>query len=202
MANDTGAFGLKPIRMADGTPWNSAVEKVYISSSYATALYIGSPVLLSPTLAEKDTTGEHQTVNIAVVDSGIWYGVIVGFEPSPTNLNLLYNPASTERYAYVAKGPDVVYLIRGDGGGTPSKVFPGQNAAAIATAAGSTSTGLSGWHLDEGTSTAPTTTQTLPMTILRVHQRADNVLGDNALYEVRLTTQRLAAGDTLGITAS
>ena len=199
MANDTGAFGLKPIRMADGTPWNGAVEKVYISSSYATALYIGSPVLLTPTLAEKDTTGEHQTVNLAVATSGIYYGVIIGFEPSPTNLGLMYNPASTERYAYISKGEDTVYLARGDGSGSPSKVFPGQNAAMVATSAGSTATGLSGWHLDE---TTPTTTQTLPLTILRVHQVANNTLGDNALYEVRLTTTRLAAGDTLGITAS
>ena len=202
MANDTGAFGLRPIRMADGTPWNGAVEKCYISSSYNVALYVGTPVLLSPTLAEKDATGEHQTVNIAVVNSGIWYGVIVGFEPNPNNLSLQYSPASTEGYCYVAKGPDVVYLIRGDGGGTLTKTVPGENAQAIATSAGSTSTGLSGWHLDEGTTTAPTTTQTLPMTILRVHQAADNTLGANALYEVRLTTQRLAAGDTLGITAA
>ena len=199
MANDTGAFGLKPIRMADGTPWNGAVEKCYISSSYNVALYIGTPVLLSPTLAEKDATGEHQTVNIAVVNSGIWYGVIVGFEPDPTNLGLLYNPASTERYCYVAKGPDVVYLIRGNAAATPTSVIVGQNAAAVATSAGSTATGLCGWHLAEDTGN---TTQTLPMTVLRVHQAANNTLGDNALYEVILTTQRLAAGDTLGITAS
>ena len=202
MANPTGAFGLKPIRMADGTPWNGAVEKCYISSSYGTALYVGTPVLLSPTAAEKDTTGHAQTVNIAGVASGIWYGVIVGFEPNPDNLSQLYNPASTERYCYVAKGPDVVYLIRGDGAAALTKLVPGQNAAAVATSAGSTTTGLSGWHLDEGTGTAPTTTQTLPMTILRVYDDPQNELGANMLYEVRLTTQRLAAGDTLGITAA
>jgi len=199
MANDTGAYGLKPIRMRDGSPWNGAVEKVYISSSYNVALYIGSPVLLTPTLAEKDATGEHQTVNIAVVTSGIYYGVIVGFEPLQTNLNLMYNPAATERYAYVATGSNVVFSARGDGSGAPTSVFPGQNAAMVATSAGNTATGLSGWHLDE---TTPTTTQTLPLTILRVAQVADNTLGDNAVYEVALTTTKLAAGDTVGITAS
>jgi hypothetical protein len=51
LTNPTGGFGLKPIRTRSGAPWT--VEKVYISSSYATALYIGTPVLLSPTLAEK-----------------------------------------------------------------------------------------------------------------------------------------------------
>jgi len=199
MANATGAFGLRPIRMRDGTPWNGAVEKVYISSSYATALYIGSPVLLSPTLAEKDTTAECQTVNIAVATSGIYYGVIVGFEPDPDNLGRLYNPASTERYAYVSTGDNVVYAVRGDGSGTPTKVYPGQNAAMVATAAGSTTTGLSGWELDE---TTPTTTQTLPLTILGLHKAPDNILAINAIWEVALTTTKLAAGDTLGITAS
>jgi len=199
MANATGAWGLKPVRMRDGTPWNGAVEKVYISSSYATALYVGSPVLLSPTLAEKDAKAECQTVNIAVATSGIYYGVIVGFEPSPTNLSLMYNPASTERYAYVATGDNVVFIARGDGSGAPTKVFPGQNAAMVATSAGSTATGLSGWHLDE---TTPTTTQTLPLTILGLHKKADNELGINAIWEVALTTTKLAAGDTLGITAA
>jgi hypothetical protein len=200
MANPTGGFGLKPIRTRSGAPWT--VEKVYISSSYATALYIGTPVLLSPTLAEKDTTGRYQTVNIAVVDSGVYYGVIVGFEPDPDNLSRLYNPASTERTAYVVRSKDVVFAVRGDGGGTPSKVFIGQNAAMIATSAGSTSTGLSGWELDEGTTNAPNTTQTFPLQIIGIQEKEDNTLADDAVYEVILNTTELAAGDVIGITAA
>ena len=202
MANATGAYGLKPVRMRNGGAWAGQIEKVYISASYATALFIGDPVLLSPTLAEKDPTGRFQTVNVAVVDSGIYAGVIVGFDANPDDLSKTYSPASTEGYAYIVRSRNVVFSVRGDGGGTPSKVFPGQNAALIATAAGSTVTGLSGMHLDEGTTTAPTTTATLPLQILGIVDSPDNVLGDNAVYEVVLTTTNLAAGDTLGITAS
>lgn len=201
MSNPTGAFGLKPIRMKNGsTQWD--VERVYISSAYAVALYIGTPVLLSPTLAEKDTTARYQTVNIAVVDSGVYYGVIVGFEPDPDNLSRLYNPASTERIAYVVRSKNMVFAVRGDGGGTPSKVFVGQNGAMIATAAGSTSTGLSGWELDEGTTNAPNTTQTFPLQIIGIQEKEDNTLADDAVYEVVLNTTELAAGDVIGITAA
>jgi hypothetical protein len=114
----------------------------------------------------------------------------------------LYNPASTERTAYVVRSKDVVFAVRGDGGGTPSKVFIGQNAAMIATSAGSTSTGLSGWELDEGTTNAPNTTQTFPLQIIGIQEKEDNTLADDAVYEVILNTTELAAGDVIGITAA
>ena len=199
MANDTGAFGLQPIGMDDGSSYVGSLEKVYISASYATALYVGTPVLLTPTLAEKEATSRYQTVNIAVATSGVYYGVIVSFEPNPDNLSLQYSPASTEGYAYIVKGPDVVFRVRGDGSGAPTAVLPGQNAAMVATAAGSTATGLSGWHLDE---TTPTTTAGLPLQIIGIEDKADNVMGDNAIYRVKLNTTGLAAGDRLGITAT
>ena len=65
MANTSSAFGLKPVRHLDGSPWNGNTVKCYISASYATALFIGDPVLLTPTLAEKDATGMHPTINLS-----------------------------------------------------------------------------------------------------------------------------------------
>lgn len=203
MANTEGAFGLNPVRHISGAPWNGAVVKCYISAAYATALFIGDPVLLSPTLAEKDVTGMYPTINKSAGTAGVLVrGVIVSFEPDRDDLTKIYSPASTEGYAYVCMDEDVVYEIRGDGGGTPSKVFPGQNAVMIATTAGSTVTGLSGMNLDEGTTTAPNTTQNFTLHILSIKDSADNELGDDAIYEVLLNTPTLAAGKFLGITAS
>lgn len=202
MANNTGAFGLRPIRHIDGSPWNGNTVPCYVSASYATALFVGDPVLLSPTLAEKDTTGTKPTINASAGTAGtLIRGVITSFEPT-TRDSLVYNPASTERIANVCMDPTVVYAVRGDGGGTPSKVFPGQNAVLIATAAGSTVTGLSGFHLDEGTTTAPTTTQNFTLHILNILDQADNELADNAVYEVLLNTIENATGRYLGITAA
>jgi len=203
MANATGIFGLKPVRHISGAPWNGAVVKCYISASYATALFIGDPVLLSPTLAEKDPTGMHPTINKSAGTAGaVVRGVIVGFEPNADDLNKLYNPASTEAYAYVCMDEDVVFAIRGDGGTTLTKAVPGQNAVMIADSAGSTTTGLSGMALDEGTTTAPNTTQNFTLHIIAIQNQEDNALGDNAVYEVLLNTFANTTGKYLGITAS
>jgi len=202
MANDTGAFGLRPIRMRDGTPWNGAVEKCYVSPLYATAIYVGMPVQRETELDDVDATGEHMSVEVAGnVASGIWYGVVVGIEPVQTNLNLNYIPASTGGYVYVAVGANVVFLVRGDGGASAVSTDIGYNAPMVATAAGSTATGLCGWHLAQASIAV---TQTLPLTILRVHQRADNVAGVNALYEVVLNTgwPTLVGGDYLATAAT
>ena len=88
MANPSSApFGFRPVRHIDGSPWNGQTIRCYISSSYATALFIGDPILLTPTLAEKDATAKYHTINISAGTTGtIIRGVITSFEPLPDNL--------------------------------------------------------------------------------------------------------------------
>lgn len=204
MANPSGLFGLRPVRHISGAPWNGATIKAYISASYATALYVGDPVLWSPTLAEKDTTGKHPTINRSAGTAGtLIRGVIVSFEPLVTDLTKAYNPASTERYANICVDPDIVYQIRGDGTGAGlTKVVPGQNAVCTAGSGGSTATSFSSFGLDEGGTTAPNTTQNFTLHIVSIAKQEDNALGLNALYEVLLNTCENATGRFLGITAS
>ena len=204
MANDTGAFGLKPDRYVDGTCWDGATVECYISSSYATALFVGDPVLLSPTLAEKDATGRYQTINKSTgLDGIIVWGVITSFAVDPDNLDRVYNPASTERIANVVIPTDnLLFTIRGDGGGTPDSTFTGSNAVMIASTAGDTNTGLSGMMLDEGTTTAPSADQSNPLFIYGVHQTDDNTLGDNVVYDVLINTNENATGRILGVVAA
>lgn len=202
MANKTGAFGLCPIRHLDGSPWNGVTIPCYVSASYATALFVGDPVLMSPTIAEKDTAGTKPTINVSAgTDGTIIWGVITSFEPTDRD-SKVYNPASTERIANVCVDPSVIYKIRGDGGGTPDKTFPGSNAVMIATSAGSTVTGLSGFHLDEGTTDAPAADQSNTLYILNILNQEDNELGDNAVYEVLLNTNENATGRYLGVVAA
>jgi len=202
MANATGPYGLLPFRHRDGSPWNGATRQMYISAAYATALYVGDPVLFSPTLAEKDVTGKLPTINKSAGTAGtLVRGVITSFEPLVTDLTKVHNPASTERIANVCVDPDVIYKIRGSGVAL-TKAVPGQNAVMIATTAGSATTGLSGMSLDEGTTTAPTTTQNFTLHVLGIVNREDNSLAANAEYEVLLNTCENATGRFLGITAS
>ena len=199
MSNKTGAFGLKPVRKIDGSPYSGATQKCYISGSYATALFVGDGVIFDTALADKDPTGRYPTIIQATgADSTLIRGVITSFDPDPDDLNKIYNPASNERYANVCFDSNVIYHIRDDGAGTPSSVYPGQNAT-ITVGAGSTTTGLSGMVLDTST---PTTTQTHPLHIIGKADIEDNELGDYAIWEVLLNTAENATGRFLGITAA
>lgn len=199
MANVTQAFGFRPVRFANGAPWNGQTQRCYISSAYATALYIGDPVLWTTTLAQKDATAMYPTINLAPVTSGAVYrGVITSFEPLADNLTLQYNPISTERWAEVCMAPDVVFQIRDDGSGTPAKVFAGQNAITVA-GSGNTITGLSGYSMDAST---PTTTQAHNVHIIGLSDIADNELADYAIWDVLLNTCYNTTGRIVGITST
>ena len=200
MANPTGAFGLRPVRKVDGSPFNGGTIPCYIASTYAVALFVGDPVLITATTADRDTTGRYPSIAVSAgVDADMIFGVIDSFEPLKTDLSKTYNPASTERIANVIIDQNVIYQIRGDGGGTVDKNMTGANAAMIATASGSTSSGLSGFHLDEGTTTAPQEDQSLPLVILG---RADNpgeTLADNTLWEVLINNGLNIVGSRVGV---
>ncbi|KKM82320.1 hypothetical protein LCGC14_1320800 [marine sediment metagenome] len=201
MANRTGPFGLEPVFNQDGSPWNAALIECFISSSYAVALFVGDPVTISPTLAERDTSGKRPTVNTHAGTSGLLvFGVIRAFKPDPTNLELKHNPASNERICWVARAADdLVFRIRDNADGTPTKVFPGQNAEMVAGAGGSTVTGKSSFALDAST---PTTTQAFPLHILGLADIENNELADSAIWDVVLNTNQNATGRILGITAA
>ena len=43
MANKDAAFGMRPISKLDGSSLDNVVQKVYLPSSYATAVFVGPP---------------------------------------------------------------------------------------------------------------------------------------------------------------
>jgi hypothetical protein len=203
MANPTGPFGLRPVRHKNGAPWNGATVPVYCSASYATALYVGDPVVISLVTAERDALGRYLSVNKSAGTDGIVVqGAIVSFEPDPDDLTKVYRAASTARIANVCMDQTVIYHIRGDGGGTPAATWVGINAVMIANTAGSTTTGLSGMMLDEGTTTAPDQNQSYPLVIEGIANIPNNDLGDNVIWEVSLNTFFNATGLVLGTTVT
>lgn len=201
MANPNAPFGLRPVRYLSGAPWNGQTQRVYCSSSYATALFIGDPVVISNVTAEKDATAKYLTVNTNAGTNGLLArAVITSFEPNISNLTQIYRPASQERWANVVMAtPDLVFQIRDDGSGTPAKTWPGANAEMAAGSGGSTVTGKSSFVLDAST---PTTTQAFPLHILGLADIPDNELGDYAIWDVLLNTCFNATGLILGVTPS
>ncbi len=200
MSNPSNAaFGLRPVRHIDGTPWNGATVRCRIAAGYAVSLFLGDPVLWTTALTGKNEY--YPTIMVSAGTTGVIVrGVITSFEPNPDNLTQQYSPASTAGWANVCMAtPDLIFQIRDDGDGTPTAVYAGQNAV-IAAGSGSTFTGLSGYILDG--STTPTTTQAHSLHIVGLADIETNELGDYAIWDVIINTSRNATGTYTGITAT
>ena len=209
MANSDSPKGLQPIRYKSGAPYNGAARPYYLPAGYATAMFIGDPVVKTGTAntANVDVPGGGRfaigtlpEINKAAAGDGVRStGVIVGFYASPTALENQYNPASTERVALVADDPDLVFEIQADGAIPATSI--GLNAVLIYTHAGSTTYGLSGAELDT-ISAAPAADASNQLLILRAINREDN---DTTLIHAKVEvminqhTENQGAVGTLGI---
>lgn len=177
MANTNVARGLAPVRMADGSPYNGAVDIYYVPSSDSTALYEGDPVNLA---GSADSAGVASVKRAAASENIL--GAVVGFADA-TSMTAGYRAASTAAYVLVSHGQDVLYEIQEDGvGGAIAAADIGLNADIIA-ASGSTYSKSSGFMLDTSTKA---TTVTLPLRIRGLAQRPDNELSANAKVLVTL----------------
>lgn len=204
MPNTDTPFGLRPVQHRNGAPYTGACKPYYLQSDYATAMFIGDPVVITGAVNTAAVSapgvgtfpvGAIQSINKATVNTGAITGVIVGFAGRQDSLT--YNPASTERIALVADDPELLFEIQADGTFTPASV--GLNAALIYTHSGSTVTGRSGAELDTGTTTAPAVTTGLQLKVRGFVNREDNDMASaNARLLVQINNSTVATG-TAGI---
>lgn len=180
MANPDAPFGLRPVRTAQGNPYNGQVNLYFAPSTYATDIFIGDAVVVttagSNTATVTTGSGSYaprtlQEVNRATVGNGnAITGVVVGFDADPSNLDKVYGAASTNRVLKVCDDPYMIFEIQADGVLTATQV--GLNAVLIDTHSGDTNTGLSGTELDT-TSSAPAADASNQLTIVGLVDRAD-----------------------------
>lgn len=144
-----------------------------VAATYGTAMFIGDPVV---------QTGSGNQVVVATVGStNALCGAIVGIFDSnqvpgiqaSTGERLNYKPASTAAYVLVADHPQQVFIIQTDSG-VYSNADCGANCS-MASAAGSTVSGQSGWVIAAGTAASAGTTEQLRL--IREVVRADNASG-------------------------
>ena len=148
MANVDSPFGLRPVRGANGQPYNGGTNPYYIPASYGTALFIGDPVVKTGTAntaavsvpgAGEFGIGTMPEINKAAAgDNDQITGVIVSFSPDPSALDNEYNPASTERVANVCDDPNVLFTIQADAAPTNTGDIYGKNTLLIQTAPNTT----------------------------------------------------------------
>ena len=184
MANVDNPFGLKPIRMIGGAPYNGSVTKYKKLSTYNAAVFIGDPVTITGTA---DTDGIPSVQVTTVGDGNAITGVVVGFEgpPDSSDASKNYSPALTASSLLVCDDPNVIFIIQDDGAATPAVTSVGLNAVLIDTHSGDTATGISGMEIDMN-SDGPDTDASNQLTILRLHQIPNNSVGINAIWEVKI----------------
>lgn len=200
MPNPNNPRGLIPVRHRNGAPYTGSGNIYYVPASYATALFIGDPVIGVTT--GSDGKGIPTIQRATAAGGNFLLGSVVGFisagDPPVTRTQdkTVYRPASTESYVLIEDDPDVIFEIQEDSvGGNMGAGAPGRNVDLIA-GAGSTITGYSGWMADSSTLQ---TTNTLQLRIMAAVQRADNDVADAGgfgkwLVAINLHSQRNLTG--------
>lgn len=183
------AYGLVPVRALHGGDWSTNLQKCFIPSTDTNDMFVGDPVDLAGS-ANADATCPTVVRATAGANNPI-FGVIVAFEPDPNDLTLRYRKASTARYCYVCTDPFVVYRIQAEPTNVLGPTHVGLNAV-LYSGTGNTGTGLSGWAMDSGATTAPAANCTYQLLILKaVAQPGNDVTAAGAHWEVMISLHRL-----------
>jgi len=188
MANANRPFGAKAARKFDGSPYDAAAMSFHVPASYAPAIFLGDPVIMTGNGnavsflgAQPGTLAEVALTAVPPAGGGapapLSYaqyilGFVVAVEPI-TRESTIYRAANVEAMVKVIADPDVIWEVQDNGAVALGVNVCGLNANLIA-GAGSTTTGQSGWMLDAGTTNAPGTSLNLQMTILNASNRVTN----------------------------
>lgn len=189
MANVNAPSGGRPVGTLLGAPYNGMANTYTAKADYATALFIGDPVVVT---GARDSG--RQVVQLATAGATNQItGFIVGFVPTPGIVSLGYGAASTLRYPIVADSPELLFEIQEDAdGGAIAEASIGLNVNLI-SGSGSASTKKSGWLLDSSSAGADATYQ---MIIRDIVTRVDNESATayaKYICSINLHTRRLGA---------
>lgn len=145
MANIDSPFGFRPI---PGPVASDGLVQFTVDNSATSAVMKGDCVTLAGS-----SIGGYATVKKAAA-SNLILGVVVGIEPSYSNLGLKYVKAAggEDRKVWVNVNPHQVYEVQVNG--TLAGTAVGLNADIDVTDTGDTSTGISGMQLSATTTTA------------------------------------------------
>lgn len=171
MANTARVTGFKPIGTLGASGGFTGRVNKYVATD-TNALYVGDVVKLDGTTGAAGGVGEgYRGVTAITATTDVPCGVVVGFEPLLSNLNLpsSYKEANaTDRVVMVADDPNTVFEANANA--TIATTAVGLNIS-INVGSGSTTTGQSGHELDGGTEA---TTATLICRIVGFKDSPDN----------------------------
>ena len=138
MANVDAPYGLRPVQMLNGSPWNGATRRCRIDDT-AGDLGVGDAVVWNGAGYQ----GYPEVIGATVGDGNKIFGVIVSFEADASaGLEQLYIASADSGWANVCVDPDVVYSIQANG--VVGSADIGQNAVLVSDHSVDTTTGISG----------------------------------------------------------
>lgn len=185
MANVNAPFGLRPVADVHGRPWNGPLTVMTTTTGDGTAIGIGDPVLALGTSTTNADGTITKDVKIAAL-TDVFEGVVVAVIPDSRD-STLYRAASTVRRLLVCTDPNALYECQEGTGGTALTANDLGLNISLAIGSPSTTTGLSGATLDNGTEQ---TTNTLGVKLVGVSSRPNNAIGDSCIWLVRLNRDR------------
>jgi hypothetical protein len=195
VSNANKPMGFIPHSYLNGAPWNGQCRTYNVVASYATALYVGDPVITSGTADGNGVQG------VAIgAGTGPLLGVIVGIGKyeggsfNPSNLDITYRPASDAKtwYVKVVDDPAVLFEIQEESGTVQlAATDVGANTISVLAAGNGF---VSGWQLACYTTAAPTTTNTLQLRLHGLVRRPNNAFGAYAKWLVSINVHELGHG--------
>lgn len=168
MANQDASFGLRPVRMLNGSPFSNAQNRYRIASGATGAIYQGDLVrLVTGGGIVRYTSGD--TGYIAGVFNGCFYTDPTSKKPTFKN----YYPggvSASDITAYVIDAPETVFEIQANAAFPVADLFGNFNIA-DQSPVGSTDSGVSRVELSV---TSGATTITLPLKAIDISQDPEN----------------------------
>lgn len=198
-------WGLRPIELHDGSPWNGIVHRYYIPSSDGNAYYVGDVV---KSAAGADANGVPQVAPAAGTDT--LRGVICGVEvaqPEAVSLqgvDLLLSRANVpatkngkDYYVYLCDDPAVIFEVQGDSTATNQVAANANKNCSLTIAAPSDTTmPLSATVVNSGSIAV---TQGLNIKLMGLsNRRISTGFGAFAIWRCKINQHELM-GNTAGI---
>lgn len=198
MANANRPSGFTPVQYLNGAPWNGQARLYSIAAAYATALYIGDPVISAgsasatgiPTIALGATTGALRGVIVGL-------GTQEGLLANPSNLDITYRPAAAttnDWFAMVVDDPNVLFSIQEESNGT--QIAATEIGLNTISKSGTGNGFVSGWMLPSVTGATPNTTATLQLRLMGLVRApaGTNAFGAYAKHLVQINVHELGHG--------
>jgi hypothetical protein len=189
MALTAAPYGLRPVRLLNGSPCSGQTNLYRIESGEADVFYFGQPVQYSSGYIVNCSAGDLGTTSTPDEFIGVFMGCSYTDPNTGYKIWKQYYPGSvtaSDIEAYIADDPNIVYQIQANSTAYNALANIGKCYALNGVTAGSAATGNSSIALD--TDGTPAAGNTLPFKVVGLPTPPDNINAATGQYTDVLVT--------------